>query len=173
MKNRARGLSNLISLLGIGLVVFGGMALNQPEQVRPVFENLHISARAVYWIGWAEVLFGAMLAHSQTQKLGGLALTFWMMGAGAVHVRAGDLQGAGVPLALLLIGSGTLWLWRGTDWVQQKFVPTPFRRGPTGPTVFLFLFQVIGLSFLFRWAIGGILFWLSLPVLAWSQARNE
>lgn len=152
----------------------GGYTLNQPEPIQPVYPMLGIPAWAIPWIGWAEILIGGMLAYGPAQKLGSWGLTIWMLGALTASLRAGDWAAAGLSLALLLLGAAAVWSWRRRPVDKWALVPAPLRRVPTkGVAVIVFLFQMTGLVFLVRWAIGGTLFWLCLPVLAWGHANRE
>lgn len=174
MRRPNRALSRFASVLGFMLVAFGGMKLNQPEQVQEVLTGLGVPDWGISWIGWAEVVIGAVLAHGPTRTIGAWALSLWMSGALTVHLMAGDFPGASVPLVLLLVGVAVAMDRRGqpVDW--DRIIPTPLHGVPReGLRSLLHLLRLVSLVFLFRWTIGGVAFWLCLPVLGWAHARRE
>jgi hypothetical protein len=52
-------------------------------------------------------------------------------------------------------------------------LPAPLQRLPrSGAGKVAFLVRQLGVAFLIRWAVGGVLFWCALPLLGASHARN-
>lgn len=169
---RLRGaLFALATLSGFGLVFLGGAKLNGVEPALEALAGVGVSGRWIAVVGWSEIVIGIMLAHRPLRRLGGALLAGWMSGALAFHLRVGDLAGASVPMSLLGLALAVSVVARNDDLLPGDWVPIPLARAPegAGPRV-RFLANRIGLAFMFRWAVGGGLFWASLPVLGAVQA---
>lgn len=101
-----------------------------------------------------------------------MGLTVWMLGAAGVHIRAGDAGLAVLPLAIT--GASVVVLWSGLRSGLQRLQgpPAPLAAPPNGSLRrVLFLVQILGVSFFFRWIVGGIAYWAALPLLGLLHAR--
>jgi hypothetical protein len=169
-ENRRR---NIVATLGYFLVVAGGAKLNGVEQVLEPLARLDLPDYSVPFIAWGEIVIGAMIARGPSRALGLLALVGWMLGALVVHLHVGDLSGA-IPAALLLLIGMAFFFAGRKDKVSGTLVPTPLQYQPEGLYDALsFLLHVVSLAFLFRWTVGGLLFWATLPVLGIVHYARE
>ena len=158
--------AGVTTTLGYLLVVVGGEKLNGLHWwLDPVF-RLGMSDSVVHLVGWGEVLVGVLLVHRPFRGWGTRLFVAWMAGALTTHIAAGDVPGAVVAASVLALGI-VISLQPGPEdmpWYDR--VPAPLLRVPAGagPTT-AYLALRIGAAFLFRWAVGGVVFWLALPVL--------
>lgn len=157
--------------LGYGLVFLGGSKLNGIPQASAPLAAIRIPAELWGAVGGGELLIGLLLTQPAVHRMAGTALTTWLLAATALHVLAGDVPGALVPLVLAGFG---LWIARdAARFDARRAWPAPLARLPeTAPTRFGFVARHLGVSFLLRWAVGGVVFWAALPLLALSHARK-
>ncbi len=166
----------VIGLLGLALVFAGGAKLNDPAAVGGLFASWGLSESAIAPAAWVEVALGLMLFHRPTRGAGAVGLIAWMLLFGALQVRAGQALVALGSLAVLLLSLVSLALSRDRPRPRRlvDVLPMPLRSPPRRPlTAAVRLVELVGLSFLIRWAIGGVLFWSVLPLLAWAHAERS
>jgi hypothetical protein len=159
--------------LGYSLVALGGAKLNGLGWAVEPLARLQISGAGIPFIGWAEIALGCLLVHPPLQRVGTTLLALWMAAAVVTHLVAGDIAGVPVAAVLLLIAAGLAFAARRDSLDRAALLPIPLRHVPAdGFEGVFFMANRVGLTFLFRWAIGGLLFWLCLPILGLWHARR-
>ncbi len=157
-------------LLGFLFVFIGGGKINGiPATVAPL-AGIGIGEPLVVLVGWGEVAVGLLLVHPKAHRVAGMVLALWLMGAIGVHARAGDLVGTLVPGALGVFGLLLAFRSAAVDWSEVGPAPLAKLPEPLSQRI-RFVLRQTALGFFFRWAVGGIAFWASLPLLALSHAR--
>ncbi|MCZ6870855.1 MAG: DoxX family protein [Gammaproteobacteria bacterium] len=165
------GLRGLGVTLGFGLVLLGGAKLNGIEATTAPLNALGVPPSLIPFIAWGEITIGLLLTQVRLHRLAGFALAGWMLAALGAHVLAGDWLGATLPLALLALG--VVLSLRTPDVNWSRAWPAPLDPLPRDRRRQLFfVVRHVGVAFLFRWAVGGLLFWSALPLLALSHARR-
>jgi len=177
---------SLAVLLGIGFIVGGGAKLNDPAQAVDLFAAWGIHGRwSIVVAGWVEVLLGLAVLNRPTRSLGALGLSAWMLLWGTIQLVASSWAAAASAGVLMVMGSylvaahvtlrrqGHPWS-AGLLWPSGRWVESPLDQRP-GPNVALVhsLMRVVGLAFLIRWAVGGVTYWLALPLLSGLSARSD
>lgn len=170
-----RALPRVLSVLGLAFVLAGGLKLRRPELATGMFAQWGLDPGwAVPVAGWGEVVLGLMLFHLPWQRLGASGLGAWMIGFGALQIAAGQIAAAGASLVVLLVCGGALARrpWSAGDPLLR--LPAPLLDPPRSTHERIARsFRLVGLSFFIRWAVGGILFWTALPLLARAHADRE
>ncbi|MDX1642812.1 MAG: DoxX family protein [Thermoanaerobaculia bacterium] len=165
-----------IGLLGLAFVFAGGAKLNDPAVVAGLFAAWGLGEWAIAPAAWVEVLLGLMLFHRPTRRAGAVGLVAWMLLFGLLQLRSGQAHAAAGSLAVLLLSLVALALTRDLPRPRRlvDLLPMPLRSPPRRPvSAAIRLVEIVGLSFLIRWAIGGVLFWSVLPVLGWAHADRS
>ncbi len=158
--------------VGLGFAMLGGAKLNSPEAFQGPFGEWGLSPALIPWTGGVEALLGLATFYQGTRTAGAMALALWMMAAAAVHIALGQLQLVVLPGSLAVVAGAVAWSGLRLGNPPQLRVPTPLAGAPDrGLAGFGFMVRLVGLSMLVRWMFGGIVFWLSLPLLAVIQAR--
>jgi hypothetical protein len=160
--------------VGLLFVALGGAKLNAHEWIARRFAAWGLPDAFLGVAGAVEVALGLMLFFGPARRFGATGLAVWMTGAVWTHVRAGEAGAAVVPAALLLCFAAVAFHeFRRYGW-SVPVPPAPLRAPPTRLLGgLLFAVQLVGVSFLLRWAVGGIVFWGVLPVLAVGHAWTE
>ena len=157
--------------LGIGLVFLGGAKLNGVTEALAPLQAIGISPDLFRLVGGGEIAVGLLLTQSALHRIGAAVLGLWMLGAVGAHLWAADPAGAVVPLVLSVFGLFVSY--RAAPPSRPWPGPAPLAQlPPPGLGQLPFVGQQVGLSFLIRWAVGGVAFWASLPLVALSHARN-
>lgn len=172
MRTLAAGARALAPLAALAFVVAGGLKLNDPAVAVALFDSWGLGAWTVTAAGWVEVALGLMLFHRPTRNSGAVGLGAWMVLFGLLQLRAGQLAAAAASGVVLGVA---VWVAAFTPRRApgEPLLPAPLARVPPGRRAIGRLVEMLGLSFLVRWAIGGTLFWASLLVLAWEHRRRE
>lgn len=155
--------------LGFGLVFLGGSKLNGvPEAMAPL-ETIGIPARFWPLVGWGELVLALLLTHPPLHRIAGAAMAAWMLSAAVLHAASLDLAGASLPVGLATLG---VLLFRVAPALRPSTAwPAPLRVLPaTGMARSIFVARHVAVAFLVRWAVGGVMFWAALPLLAVSHA---
>ncbi len=175
MSNYSRGISALAWSLGHFLVILGGAKLNGIASALGPVTALGVPTSFVPVIAWGELLIGVMLIHAPLRKYGGSLLAAWMIGALTMHLRQEDFAGAALPMVLLTFGVALVISRRRDTPSWTDIVPAPLMATPPQGWLssLIRLTGWIGPAFMFRWAIGGLLFWASLPFLGIAHARRR
>lgn len=165
----------VISTIGLGFVFAGGVKLQDPQQVRALFASWGLAAGwLVTTAGWVEVMLGSLLFWAPTRRLGSLAMMGWMLCFGLLQVRAAQPSGALASAAVFAVSFGWVLLRGRASRGLPIYPPTPLRDAPnTLGRACISLVQLVGLAFLFRWAVGGTVYWMALPLLAWAQSHQD
>jgi uncharacterized membrane protein YphA (DoxX/SURF4 family) len=160
--------------VGLIFVALGGAKLDGQDWIARRFVEWAFPDAFLRLAGAVEVGLGLMLFFGPARRFGAAGLVVWMTGAVWTHVRAGEAGAAAVPAGLLLFfAAGAVHEFRRHAWTLPV-PPAPLRAPPTDPLGrALFAAQLVGVSFLTRWAVGGSLFWSALPVLAVGHAWRE
>ncbi|HZW47618.1 MAG TPA: DoxX family protein [Microvirga sp.] len=160
-------------LLGIAFLFLAGAKLNEPGRFAENFEAWGLDPGLVPWTGAVEFLVGLGIFFHGTRTVAAAVLVAWMAGAAAIHVRAGDPGLAALPLTIALVAAGVAVSGFRAGLHRVLRMPAPLRNPPgTMMGAVGFLVPLVGVSFLLRWAVGGTLFWASLPVLALMHAHT-
>jgi len=160
-------------LLGIAFIFLAGAKLNEPTRFADSFEAWGLDPGLVPWTGAVEFLLGLGIFYHGTRTSAAAVLVPWMGGAAAFHVWAGDPALAALPLAIAMVAAGVAVSGFRAGLHRVLPMPAPLRNPPTTVTGAAgFLVSLVGVSFLLRWAMGGAVFWASLPVLALMHART-
>lgn len=168
-------LQGLAVLLGLAFVFAGGMKLNQPSLALPMFESLELGAWMIEPAGWIEVVAGLLLINAATRGIGTALLGCWMLAFLVIGMISGQV---GTLLASLLVGGFCLaYLGSGTaTWPSSlaQGLPAPLNAPPARvPSAVGAILRMLGLAFMIRWAVGGVLYWSFLPLLAWSDFQRS
>ncbi len=166
--------ARVATLLGYALVVLGGEKLNELHwAIDPVF-RLGLARPLVSLVGWGEVVVGALLLHGPSREWGTRLFLAWMAGAVVTHIAAGDPVGAVVAAGVLVLAIAIALPAELDELPWRDRLPAPLLGWPAdGRAAVIFLASRIGAALLFRWAVGGVLFWLALPVLGWCHLKRE
>lgn len=161
-------------LLGILLVFTGGAKVRTAERFVERFGTWGLDPELIPWTGAVEIVLGLGLLFHGTRTLAAGPVALWMAGAVTVHLAAGELILAGLPLMVAgLAGIIAVTGFRGGRHLDIV-PPAPLLDPPVRPLARVrFLFALMGVSFLIRWAVGGMLFWASLPVLGLMHSHAE
>lgn len=163
----ARVAAWLAVLTGIGFIVGGGAKLDDPERVVELFASWGVpGGTTILLAGWVEVALGLALLNRPTRPLGAAGLSVWMLLWGFIQIVAGSTSAVASAVVLVLM---TLYLLSRDQplvpsggWVESPLGPPPAET----PEAIHRLVRLVGLAFLIRWAVGGITYWIALPVLA-------
>lgn len=102
-------------------------------------------------------------------KINGVgAIVAPILGIGVLHALIPWLGWGEVAAGLLLVAFGSR-IPRGTRALPAPLASLPRTRG----MAFAFVLRQIGVAFLLRWAVGGILFWIALPLLALADCMRR
>lgn len=160
-------------LLGIAFIFLAGAKLNEPAGFADSFEAWGLDPALVPWTGRVELLLGLGIFFHGTRTVAAAVLVPWMAGAAAIHVWAGDPGLAALPLTVAMVTAGVAASGFRAGLHRVLPMPAPLRNPPaTVMGAAGFLVSLVGVSFLLRWAMGGAVFWASLPVLALMHART-
>lgn len=170
---RARFAGAVGPLLGLAFIFLAGAKLNQPGRFAENFEAWGLHPGLVPWTGAVEFLLGLGIFFHGTRTVAAAVLVAWMAGATAIHIRAGGPALAALPLAVALVAAGVAASGFRAGRHRVLPLPAPLRNPPAGVMGAAgFLVPLVGVSFLLRWAVGGALFWASLPVVALMHAHT-
>lgn len=160
--------------LGLALVGFGGAKLYSQAWIARRFAEWSLPDAFLGIAGTIEVLLGLTLFFGPTRRFGAAGLVVWLLGTIWAMVRMGEVGEAVLPATLLLfVAAVATREFRLRGWSAPK-PPAPLRAPPTRLLEGVwFAVQLVGVSFLIRWAIGGSVFWSVLPVLALGHAWSE
>ncbi len=164
----------LVPPLGLAFVALGGTKLHAQEWIARRFADWGLAPAFLGTAGAIEVALGLLLFFGPARRFGAAGLVVWMAGAIWTHARTG-VPGEAVVPAVLLVCFGVVATreFRQHGWSVPR-PPVPLRAPPTRPLAgLLFVVQLVGVSFLIRWAVGGSVFWAALPVLAVGHAWTE
>lgn len=160
-------------ILGLGLIFLAGVKMNEPQSFAENFEAWGLDPGLILWTGVVELLIGLAIFFHGTRTVAAAALVAWMAGAAAVHIWAGDPALAALPVTLAMVAAGVSVSGFRAGLHRTLPLPAPLRHPPRNwVNAVGFLLGLIGVSFLLRWAVGGIVFWASLPVLALMHAHT-
>lgn len=170
----ARVARSLGPILGLAFLALGGAKLNAPAGFVEAFAAWGLHPGLVWWTGAMEVLLGLGIFFHGTRTAAAGVLVAWMAGATGVHLWAGDPARAALPATVAVLGVAAAVSGFRAGWHRALPLPAPLRHPPRGgmPAA-AFLFRMIGVSFLIRWAVGGMLFWAALPLVGLMHARAE
>jgi hypothetical protein len=160
-------------LLGLAFIFLAGGKLNVPILFAANFEAWGLDSELIRWTGVVEFLVGLGIFFHGTRTVAAAVLVVWMAGAAATHTWAGDSALAALPLTVAMVAAGVAvsGFRAGLHWVLP--LPAPLRNPPTTLMSSAgFLVPLVGVSFLLRWAVGGSIFWASLPILALMHAHT-
>ena len=159
--------------LGLLLVAIGGAKLHGDPNMVSRFAEWGYAPWFLVAAGFVEVGLGLAVFYGPTRGMGAAGLATWMAGACWTHLRAGEAAVALLPATILVIfAAGATYELRSHGWHPRP--PAPLRDPPARPMAgLLFAVQLVGVSFLMRWAIGGIAFSMALPLLALGHARAD
>lgn len=169
----------LVVLIGVGFIFGGGAKLNDPSPAVELFASWGVPGGwMIPTAGWVEVLLGLALLNRPTRPLASVGLSLWMLLWGTTQLLAGSWAAAASAVVLVLMGAYlTTWTMtrRQTDATGLPGMLRPHRPWLESPldsrpkrfvAVLHGLARIVGLAFLIRWAVGGITYWLALPLLA-------
>lgn len=158
--------------LGLGFALLGGAKLNSPAAFQESFIAWGLSPALIPWTGGVEAVLGLATFYRGTRTAGAMALALWMVAAAAVHIALGQARLTVLPGGLAVVAGAVAWSGLHLGHPPRLRVPTPLDGAPeSGLAGFGFMVRLVGVSMLVRWMFGGIVFWLSLPLLAVVQAR--
>lgn len=170
---RARFAGTVGPLLGLAFIFLAGAKLNEPGRFAENFEAWGLHPGLVPWTGAVELLLGLGIFFHGTRTVAAAVLVAWMAGAAAIHVWAGDPALAALPLTVAMAAGGVAVSGFRAGLHRVLPLPAPLRSPPAGVMGAAgFLVPLVGVSFLLRWAVGGTVFWASLPVLALMHAHS-
>ena len=160
-------------VLGLLFVATGGAKLHGDPNMAARFAEWGYAPWFLVAAGFAEVGLGLAVFYGPTRGVGAAGLAAWMAGACLTHLRAGEMAVALLPATILAaFAAGAAYELRRHGWHPRP--PAPLRDPPARPMAgLLFAVQLVGVSFLVRSAIGGIAFWMALPLLALGHARRD
>ncbi|MDX1493270.1 MAG: DUF6790 family protein [Longimicrobiales bacterium] len=162
----------LAILIGIGFIVGGGAKLNDPARVAELFASWGLPGGGlILAAGWTEVVLGVALLNRPTRPLAAAGLAVWMVLWGSVQIAAGSAAAVAsvvvlALMALYLLGRSEPFLSKD-GWVESPLGPAP---SPSLTAVHRIV-RLVGIAFLIRWAVGGITYWLALPLLSLADPR--
>ena len=161
-------------LLGLAFVAAGGVKLDDPARFADMFAAWGLPPGAAVWSGRVEVILGLVVFWAPTRRYGALGLAAWMLLFAPLQLRAGQTGASLASLAVLaLAGALAVVEVRARGWKLRE-LPTPLASPPPRPAAGVGrAAELVGVSFLIRYAVGGMLFWSALPVLAVFHARAE
>lgn len=165
--------STAASALGIVLIILGGANLHGIHALVEPMHGVGPTNEPTTFVGLILIILGGMLAHRPLNKVGSRLLAVWMTGAATFQWWAGNPMGAAIPFILAIVATLLAWQTRGAAWIPRDGIPAPLSSVPQASfrRVTGRLLNLIGMAFMVRWAIGGLLFWLSLPLMGLAQAR--
>ncbi|HEY0019643.1 MAG TPA: DoxX family protein [Longimicrobium sp.] len=170
---RARFAGAVGPLLGIAFIFLAGAKLNEPTRFADSFQAWGLDPGLIPWTGAVEFLVGLGIFFHGTRTVAASVLVPWMAGAAAIHVWTGDSALAVLPLTVALVAAGVAVSGFRAGRHRVLSMPAPLRNPPaTVMGAAGFLVPLVGVSFLLRWAVGGTVFWASLPVLALMHAHT-
>src|SRR5688500_15328575 len=159
--------------LGLAFIFLAGAKLNAPARFADSFEAWGLDPGLVPWTGAVEFLLGLGIFFHGTRTVAAAVLAAWMAGAAAIHGWAGDPALAALPLTVAMVAAGVAVSGFRAGLHRVLPMPAPLRNPPAGVMRAAgFLVPLVGVSFLLRWAVGGAVFWASLPVLALMHAHT-
>jgi hypothetical protein len=169
---RARFAGAAGPLLGIAFIFLAGAKLNEPAGFVDRFTAWGLDPGLVPWTGAVEFLVGLGIFFHGTRTVAAAVLVAWMSGAAAIHLLGGDPALAAVPLTVALVAAGIAVSGFRAGLHRVLPLPAPLRNPPKSVLGAAgILLPLVGVSFLLRWAVGGTVFWASLPVLALMHAH--
>lgn len=160
-------------LLGLAFIFLAGAKLNDPMRFAANFEALGLDPGLIEWTGAVEFLLGLGIFFHGTRTVAAAVLVTWMAGAAAVYAWGGDAARGALPLTVAMVAAGVAVSGFRAGLHRVLPLPAPLRNPPpTGVMSAIgFLLPLVGVSFLLRWAVGGAIFWASLPVVALMHAH--
>lgn len=162
-------MERLVVLLGIGFIVGGGAKLTNPGQAVELFASWGLPGGwLITTAGWVEVALGTAILNRPTRPLGAFGLAAWMVLWAVIQLLAGSLaavaSGVVLLLAALYLRDRLGALAPTGAWIESPLSPPPPPRLSAG--LVLRVVRLVGLAFLIRWAVGGVAYWLAIPLLA-------
>jgi hypothetical protein len=159
-------------LLGLMLLAVAGAKLNMPERFIDRFLDWGLQPGLIPVTGVIELLLGTGLLVAASRAYAAAGLSVWMLGAATVHLVAGDAHLSAVPLGIAGVAGIVLWSGVPSGLYRLQGLPAPLARPPQRvvPRA-LFLLRLLGVSFFFRWIVGGLVYWAALPLLGALHAR--
>lgn len=176
----------LAVLVGIGFIFGGGAKLADPARVVGLFASWGVRGEwTIVTAGWVEVVLGLALLNRPTRALGAAGLGLWMLLWGALQLAAGSWAAAASAIVLLLMGihlatTRTARRHRSAGGPRGMLLPdgpwveSPLEDPPKGfAAAGHRLVRIVGVAFLIRWAVGGVPYWLGLPLVADLSVRRD
>lgn len=174
MSRARRFVSGAASLLGLAFVFAGGVKIRDPAAAAELFRNWGLDTSVIVPAGWVEAVLGLLLFHGPTRRAGAAAMAGWMLLFGILQGRAGQAGAAAASAGVFLLSLATVTLHRVPPQPAARRIPAPLRDPPATVRAGVGrLAALVGVSFLIRFAVGGVLFWCALPVLGWAHARRS
>lgn len=161
------------TLLGFMFLAIAGAKLNTPERFTDRFVDWGLHPGLIPVTGVIEFLLGTGLLVPAWRTHAAACVSAWMLGAASIHLLAADVYLSVLPLGITAAAAIVLWSGIRSRRHERHGLPAPLAAPPQGAARrVLFLLQLVGVSFFFRWIVGGTVYWAALPLLGVFHART-
>lgn len=168
-----RAVDSLAPVLGLVFIALAGVKLNATGGFVARFQESGLPQALVVPTGVVELLLGLGVLAVETRTVASGALAVWMAGAALVHGATGSPGPAGVSAILGLLPAAVAWAGVRRGLHRRITFPAPLAAPPgRGLAAVGFILRVVGVSFLVRWAGGGMFFWAGALLLGLGHGRR-